>query len=109
VKPSASALAVWGFRIEILSRSPREAPRELNIGLHSDWSGKGGRADRGVSLELEVDGGEGLVVEVEKKPEVVCGIRTVRVDETDVVLKPERGARFSDDLETRAVESIVLN
>ena len=110
MKPSARVLAVLGFRIEILSRSPIEAPTGLNIGLHSDWSGKGGRADRGVSFELGVDEGGGLVVAVEngENPEAMCGIRTMHVDETDVGLKSKRGTRFSDDLETRAVESIVL-
>ena len=57
-----------------------------------------GRTEESFELEVEVVYGE--------KPEAMCGIRTMRVDETDVGLKPERGTRFSD-LETRAFESIV--
>jgi hypothetical protein len=102
VKPSARVLADSGLRMEILSRSPKEEPTGLNIGLHSDSSGKGGRADSRVSFELEVE------VEYGEEPEVVCWMRTVRNDETDVGWKTERETRFSDDLETRGAESIVL-
>jgi len=51
-----------------------------------------------------------LKVEVEYGEEHValCGIGTARVDETDTGFKHERGTRFSGDLETRAVVSIVL-
>ena len=109
VKPSARVLAVWGLRIEILSRSPETEPRGLNIGLHSDWSGNGGREDKGVSFGLGVKG-ECLEVEVEyeKEPEAPRRIRIVCADGTDAGLKPEQGTRFSDCLETRDVESIVL-
>lgn len=55
VKCSARALAVLGFRMEILSRSTVEVRGGLNIGLHSDSSGKGGRADKGVSFEVGVE------------------------------------------------------
>ena len=99
MKPSARALAVLGFRIDILSRSPR-GPERLNTCLHSDCSGNGGRAERGTSFGLEV--------EVEYGREPVCRMWATRVDETDVGLKPERGARFSDDLETRDAENIAL-
>jgi hypothetical protein len=107
VKPSARALADRGSRIEILSRSPTEAPIGLKIALHSDWSGNGGRADRGVSSEKEA---EGEVVEVEygEGPGVAWRIRTLRVEGTNLELKDEEGMRLSDDLETRAAESIDL-
>ena len=39
----------------------------------------------------------------------VCRILSTRVDETDPWLKPERGRRLSDDLETRDVENIVFD
>lgn len=102
VKPSARVLADSGLRMEILSRSPKEEPTGLNIDLHSDSSGKGGRADSRVSFELEVE------VEYGEEPEVVRRMRTVRNDETDVGWKTERETRFNDDLEMRGVESIVL-
>ena len=110
MKPSARILAVLGLRIETRSRSPREAPGKLNIALHSDWSGKGGRADRGVSLELEVEGEEGFEVEVEygEERDVARRMRTLWVDETNDRLKSERGARFSSNLGARVAESIVL-
>lgn len=102
VKPSARVLAVFGLRMEILSRSPTQARGGLNIGLHSDWSGNGGRADKGVSFGLETEGEEGLEVEVEYGIELkaLCRIRIVRIDRTDVGLKPELGTHFSDGLET---------
>jgi hypothetical protein len=53
VKPSASVLAVSGLRIETLSRSTRGEPEGLNTRLHSDCSGKGWSADKGVSFESE--------------------------------------------------------
>ena len=102
MKPSASILAVLGLRTEILSPSLKEVPAEANIDLHSDSLGNGGRADRGVSFGLEVE------VEYEEEREAVCRIRSGRVDETDVGLKPGREAYFSDTLETREVENIVL-
>ena len=102
VKLSARALAVSGLRREILSRSPMEAPGGVNIVFHSDSSGRGGRADRGVSLGLEAE------VEYGEQSKVVGRIRTVRVDEKDVRLKPGRGARFSDDLRPQALGNIVL-
>lgn len=55
VKLSARILAVSGLRMETLSRSATEIRGGLNIDLHSDCSGKGGRADRGVSSEVEVE------------------------------------------------------
>lgn len=91
--------------MEILSRSPIEAPGGLKIALHSDWSGKGGRADRGVSFEAE---GEEVEVEYGEGPGVAWRIRTLCVDETSVELKDEQEACLSGDLERRAVESIVL-
>ena len=102
VKPSARALAVSGLRIEILSRNERGLLEGLNIGLHSDWSGNGGRAARGIPFGLEVE------VEYGREPETVCRIWATRVDETDAWLRPERGACLSGDLETRDVENIVL-
>ena len=54
------------------------------------------------SFGLEVEVGYG------KEPEVVWRIRTARVDETGVGVKPERGVGFGDDLETREVGNIVL-
>ena len=84
--------------MEILSRSPTEAPGGLKIVLHSDWSGKGGRADRGVSFESETEGEE-VEVEYGEGPGVAWRIRTLCVDETNVELKHERGTRLSDDLE----------
>ena len=107
VKPSARVLAVRGLRIEILSRSPIEAPGGLKIVLHSDWSGKGGRADRGVSFEPEAEGEE-VEVEYGEGPGIAWRIRTLRVDEISVELKDEQGVCLSDDLERRAVESIVF-
>jgi len=103
VKPSARVLAVWGLRIETLSRSPIEPPGGLNIVLHSDWSGNVGMAVRGVSFESEAEGVEGIEVEYEERPEVAWGIRTLRVDETSVELRHERGACLSDDLERRVL------
>ena len=108
MKPSARVLAVWGLRIETLSRSPIEPPGGLNIVLHSDWSGKGGMAVRGVSFESEAEGVEGIEVEYEERPEVAWGIGTLRVDETSVELRHERGACLSDDLERRVLQSIVF-
>ena len=58
--------------------------------------------DRGTPFWLEVE------VEYGGEPEDVRRILATRVDETDVGLKPERGARFSDDLETKDVENIAL-
>ena len=52
VKLFARALAVSGLRIETLSRSPVWLPKGMNIDLHSDCSGKGGRADKGGFSEL---------------------------------------------------------
>jgi len=93
MKPFARAMAVLGLRIETLSPSPKEAPGGLNIRFHSDWSGRGGRSDRKVwFFEVEVEYGE--------RPEVVCRIKTARVDETEFGLWPWREARFNDDLET---------
>lgn len=86
--------------METLSLSPGVL-EGLNIVFHSDSSGNGGRADKGVSFEFEVE------VEYGEGPEVAWRIRAARVDETCVGLKHERGTRFSDDLETRAVENIV--
>jgi len=102
VKPSARALAVSGLRMEILSRRERVLPGGLNIGLHSDWLGNGGRADRGIPFGL------GVEVEYGKEPEVVCRIWATRVDESNAWLKRERGARFGGDLMMRDVENIVL-
>ena len=104
VKPSARALAVSGLRMEILSRSARGLLGGLNIGLHSDWSGNGGRADRGIPFGL------GVEVEYGKEPEAVSRILSTRVEETDTDawLKPERETRLSDDLETRDAVNIVL-
>jgi len=102
VKPSARALAVSGLRMEILSRSARGLLEGTNIGLHSDWSGNGGRAARGIPFGLDVE------VEYGKEPEVLCRNWDTRVDETDAWLKPERGAHFSGDLETRDVENMVV-
>jgi hypothetical protein len=52
-KLSARALAVSGLRIDILSLNSKLAPGGVNIDFHSDPSGKGGRADKGVSFESE--------------------------------------------------------
>ena len=106
VKPSARVLAVWGLRRETLSRSPIEPPGGLKIALHSDWSGNGGIAVRGISFESEAEGVEGIEVEYEKRPEVVWGSRTLRV-ETSVELRHERGACLSDGLERRVLWSII--
>ena len=87
-----------------LSRSARGLLGGLNIGLHSDWSGNGGRADRGIPFGL------GVEVEYGKEPEAVSRVLPTRVEETDTDawLKPERETRLSDDLETRDAVSIVL-
>ena len=55
VKRSARILALLGFRTETLSRSPIVVRGGVNTVFHSDSSGKGGRADKGVSFELEVE------------------------------------------------------
>lgn len=49
-----------------------------------------------------------MEVEVEywKETEAGCRIWATHADETEVGLKPERGTRFSDDLERRGVENI---
>lgn len=55
VKPSARALADLGFRMHDLSLNARVLPGGMNTFLHSDWSGRGGREDKGVSSALEVE------------------------------------------------------
>ena len=100
MKVSARVLADSGLLIEILSRSVIGEAGGENVFLHSSWSGNGARPEISFGLEVEVEYG--------KEPEFRWRIKTVRGDETEVGVKPERGARFSDDLETRDVESIVL-
>lgn len=55
VKRSARVPAVWGLRIDTLSRRVEALRGGTNTDLHSDCSGKGGRLDKGVSFEMGVE------------------------------------------------------